>query len=75
VPYRANRSFTFENTGTEPLFFGLSTDATSILGTIVGVPPAESASMRSEELFVGGTFVVCKNDTPNSSNYTVEYDN
>ena len=75
VPYRANRNFTFENTGTEMLFFGLSNDATSILGTIVGVSAGDEATLRSNELFENGTFVVCKNDGANSSNYRVEYDN
>lgn len=75
VPYRANRNITFENTGAELLYFGLSNEATSIQGTVVGVPAGEANTLRSNELFEGGTFIVCKNDSLNSSNYKVEYDN
>jgi hypothetical protein len=75
VPYRDSRNITFINIGAELLYFGLSNQPTSIEGTVVGVPAGEAKTLSSNELFEGGTFIVCKNDGLNTSTYKVEYDN
>lgn len=72
--YRANRTFKFTNTGTQPLLFGLSNDPTLIEGKTIEVPPGQSQEQLSEQLFVGGKFVVCLNQTEASSSYKVKYE-
>ena len=72
--YDIDRTFTFKNTGTTPLFYGLSDDGSTIAGVEIAVNPNEEITRDSPDMNDSGNTLLVRNAGIVDGNYWVSVD-
>lgn len=72
--YDIDRTFTFKNTGTTPLFYGLSDDGSTIAGVEIAVNPNEEITRDSPDMNDSGNILLVRNAGVVDGNYWVSVD-
>lgn len=72
--YDIDRTFTFKNTGTTPLFYGLSDDGSTIAGVEIAVNPNEEITRDSPDMNDSGNTLLVRNAGVVDGNYWVSVD-
>lgn len=74
LPYDANRTFTFKNTGATTLFFGLSNDGTTVEGVEIEVGAGDQLTRDSSDMNDSGDTLLVRNADSVAGDYTVVTD-
>ena len=74
LPYDVNRTFTFKNTGTTTLFFGLSNDGTTVEGVEIEVGAGDQLTRDSSDMNDSGDTLLVRNAGSVAGDYTVVTD-
>lgn len=74
LTYDIDRTFTFKNAGTTPLFYGLSDDGTTIAGVEIAVNPNEEITRDSPDMNDSGDILLVRNAGAVDGNYWVSTD-
>lgn len=74
LSYDVNRTFTFKNTGTTALFFGLSNDGTTVEGVEIEVGAGDQLTRDSADMNDSGDVILVRNADSVTGTYTVDTD-
>lgn len=74
LSYDVNRTFTFKNTGTTTLFFGLSNDGTTVEGVEIEVGAGDQLTRDSSDMNDSGNMLLVRNSDNVVGTYTVDTD-